>query len=127
MAFLQSKCTRYYLSVLSPTLNLQAGEIRNLPLLYINSEKDNIFCTRLCYHQQIRLGRPRNFLGFPAQRASIHRHLHLHGEPRLQDREAFRGDGRTYQHLPCCPKARQSGMAHGAIQDEVGVQVHAAA
>lgn len=39
MAFLQSKCTRYYLSVLSPTLNLQAGEIRNLPLLYINSEK----------------------------------------------------------------------------------------
>lgn len=37
MAFLQSKCTRYYLSVLSPTLNLQAGEIRNLPLLYINT------------------------------------------------------------------------------------------
>lgn len=43
MAFLQSKCTRYYLSVLSPTLNLQAGEIRNLPLLYINSEKITYF------------------------------------------------------------------------------------
>ena len=43
MAFLQSKCTRYYLSVLSPTLNLQAGEIRNLPLLYINSEKITSF------------------------------------------------------------------------------------
>ena len=45
MAFLQSKCTRYYLSVLSPTLNLQAGEIRNLPLLYINSEKITYFVT----------------------------------------------------------------------------------
>ena len=53
LALLISKCTKYYLNIISPTINLQAGEIRNIPLIIhqqsfiTNIVKKNISISKL--------------------------------------------------------------------------------
>lgn len=42
LAFLTSKVSKLFLQALSPTLNYQAGEIRNLPIVFNDYDKDRI-------------------------------------------------------------------------------------
>ena len=106
MGYLNSPLVSAFLQTLAPTLDYHEGPMGQNTLHRYRRLKFIRFGREKYRPQQIRLGRPRNLLGFPAQRALIHRHLHLHGEQRLQDREAFRGNGRTYQPLPFSPTVR---------------------
>ena len=47
LAFLNSKCGQYFLNILNPTINIQIGDIGNLPILDVNN-KEITQLSRLC-------------------------------------------------------------------------------